>query len=300
MNKNTPGKFNDRQYMTLKDYEVFYYNDLELNSVPLHNHDFYEIYLFLEGSIDYTVDSTTYNLNPGDILLIPPKVKHRAIIKDSSKPYRRYVLWLNEGFYKSLGDTDPDILYIFDIAKHSGSYKLNIPENLLQSVQTPFVTLLEESLNPKFCHNILSKTLAITLLVSINRVIHTVNNSEPKVDIKEDLYLKICNYIHNNLSADLSLDALANNFFVSKYYICHIFKDHLGISVHQYIIRKRLDISREKLLSGTPISALPAACGFNDYSSFYRSFKKEYGLSPKDFKDKNNGTKVMKKDIEKS
>ena len=80
------------------------------------------------------------------------------------------------------------------------------------------------------------------------------------------------------------LERLAAELFVSKYHIAHVFKDEIGMSIHQYISKKRLARCREALLGDVPVTKVYLLFGFHDYSSFYRAFKKEYGISPKDFK----------------
>lgn len=87
--------------------------------------------------------------------------------------------------------------------------------------------------------------------------------------------------INNHIDQNLSLEYLASQLYVSKYYIAHIFKDQLGISIHQYIIRQRLTICRDALLCGMPVAKLSETYGFKDYSSFYRAFKKNTGFLPK-------------------
>ena len=83
----------------------------------------------------------------------------------------------------------------------------------------------------------------------------------------------------------ISLERLAAELFVSKYHIAHVFKDEIGMSIHQYISKKRLARCREALLGDVPVTKVYLLFGFHDYSSFYRAFKKEYGISPKDFKE---------------
>lgn len=77
----------------------------------------------------------------------------------------------------------------------------------------------------------------------------------------------------------------SNHFFVSKYHIAHFFKDHIGMSVHQYVQKKRLEACREAIRNNMKISEAYLLFGFKDYSGFYKAFRKEYGMSPKEWQE---------------
>ena len=98
-------------------------------------------------------------------------------------------------------------------------------------------------------------------------------------------YQNLIYYIEEHLEEELSLEKLAGAFFVSRYYVAHVFKEQAGISVHQYILKKRMQASREAILGGENISQVYERFGFRDYSSFYRAFRREYGMSPKEYRE---------------
>ena len=97
-------------------------------------------------------------------------------------------------------------------------------------------------------------------------------------------------YIEDHLEEDLTLEKLAAAFYVSKYHIAHVFKDSTGLSVHQYIMKKRLFACKNAIPDCENISDVYLQFGFKDYSSFYRAFKKEFGISPKEYKSQCTNT----------
>jgi len=101
---------------------------------------------------------------------------------------------------------------------------------------------------------------------------------------ERSVVLEIKDYIMKNLKNELSLDTIATNFFMSKYYMCHLFRDETGMTIKNYINLQRISRARELLLSGLTPADIPKLCGYNDYSTFYRTFKKFTGYSPNSIK----------------
>ena len=90
-------------------------------------------------------------------------------------------------------------------------------------------------------------------------------------------------YINENYNEDLNLDMLANKFFISKYHLSREFNRLVGTSVYRYIIQKRLVMAKQLMSTGISSTAVYQHCGFGDYSNFYRAFKSEYQISPKEY-----------------
>lgn len=88
-------------------------------------------------------------------------------------------------------------------------------------------------------------------------------------------YAAVPAYINTHLEVELSFDWLEQEFYLRKYYITHLFPESVGLSVHQYITKKRLAACCDAIHSGAKISEAYLTYGFQDYSSFYRAFQKE-------------------------
>lgn len=283
MKKNLQTKFSTRQYMLSKDFELYYYNDTSIKNVPLHTHDYYEFYFFLEGNVSIQVEGQTYPVSYGDMIVIPPGISHRPIIRDDTLPYRRFVFWISQDFYKHLLNLSSDYGYITELARSEGNYISHNDRITFNTIQSKILRLLNEMQGERFGRSSQISLYVSDLLLHINRLIYERNHPAPYPE-PEALYQKISYFIEEHIDEELSLERLAREFFVSKYHISHIFKDNLGLSVHQYITKKRLALCHQALLGDTSVIDIYRSFGFGDYSSFFRAFKKEYGISPSKLK----------------
>ena len=284
MKKNLETRFNTRQYMLSQDFEIYYYNDYNLSKVALHSHNYYEFYFFLEGDISIQIGEEVYPIQYGDIMLIPPHIPHRPIIHSTSIPYRRFVFWISHEYCTHLRSLSSDYVYWMESIEQNKKYIFHNDRIMFNSIQTKIIHLIEEMHSDHFGKNAQISLCVNDLVLYVNRLIYNQNNPAEK-NPEIPLYQNLMTYIEQHLDRNLSLDLLAKEFYVSKYHIAHLFKDNLGVSIHQYITRKRLILCREAILGDMSITQAYQTFGFGDYSSFYRAFKKEYGISPSDFRD---------------
>lgn len=283
MKGNLRSAFNTRQYMQSKDFEAFYYSDLNFQTLPAHTHDYYEFYLFLEGDLDLEISGHARPLHPGDMVLVPPGVSHHALMHSSDRPYRRFVLWVSQEYVARLLKESPDYVFLMQRAATSGRCYYHFHEAEFSSIQSRLIRLLEEFHSNRYGRNAAVYLALNDLLLYMNRIIY--EREHPVVSGSGDLMQEITLFIDEHLTEDLSLDVLANHVCLSKYYIAHYFKDSLGISIHQYITKKRLQSCSEAIAAGSDITRTFDEYGFRDYSSFYRMFRKEYGMSPREYQE---------------
>jgi AraC-like DNA-binding protein len=273
--------------MVSKDFELYYYSDIGMKTLKMHRHDYYEFYFFLAGEVSLEVetpmsDVIKKDLAPGDLTIIPPGIKHHSVIKDADVPYRRFVFWISTEYCEQLMKESPDYGYLFQQAASFGHYFYSLKSADYHAVISKLIRLLEEIHSDRYGKNAAENLCVRDIVLTLNRIIYDGNNRLEGSD-EASLFESMISYIEANIEQPLSLEHLAGEFYVSKFYVSHLFKDILGISPHQYILKKRLSLCRDAVVGGNVISAVYERYGFRDYSSFFKAFKKEFGLSPKEY-----------------
>lgn len=273
-----PKRFDPRQDMHTSSYEIFHYLDPSTRHMEAHYHDFYEIFFFIDGDVDYWIDGSLYHLVPGDILLIHPTELHKPVPAAKIERYERIVLWINKNY---LSEIQNGILEgCFDKEKPTYNKVLRLSEEKKQQVFSLAQNLCEEYYGNEFAADAGAYSLLIQILVQINRLTHSIAPVDSKKLSTPTLISDILSYINDHYTEKLTLDSIANHFFVSKYHLSHEFKDAVNTSLYRYIIMKRLNTAYSLLGEGHSANDVCNMCGFGNYSVFFRAFKAEFGISP--------------------
>jgi len=278
-------EFNTRQHMLGEDYEIYYYNDSKNLTVKPHKHNYYEFYFFLQGNVSYEIGKERTPMTYGTIAMVPPGVTHRAVIHNFDIPYRRFVFWVSDEYLHDFAEMCPSFQFTLNLLdSHKGPYIYPLDYVTFNDFLHYLITLLEEVNGSDYGKDDFIVLRVIDLLLHIGKMVYK-NQNPATVKQERDLIEQMSYYIINHLGEELTLETLANQFYLSKYHVAHTFKDHVGISLHQFITKRRLAACKDAILMGGKISEVYSQYGFSDYTSFFRAFKKEYGMSPREFRD---------------
>ena len=280
MPMNAP-RFDSRQSMKNKRFEVFHYRDQKMENIGVHHHDFYEIYFFLSGNVCFRVEGRTYHLEPGDLLLINPQELHQPEIGPDNL-YERIVLWIDRGFLAALCDTGVDLTTCFDREAPNHTNLLRPSKMRRASIGQMLERMNREYHSKDMGSEAYARGLLLQFMVEINRLARTNTTPAPKRD-EPDLVNQVLAYIAGHYQENITLESLAAEFFVSKYHLSHEFSHRVGTSVYRYVIFRRLMQARELMAEGKAPGEVYQSCGFGDYANFYRAFKGEYGIGPREF-----------------
>jgi AraC-like DNA-binding protein len=274
--------FNQRQIMLTQNLEIYHYRQPYFKSIDFHNHDFYEIYFFLDGSVTYYIEENVYELIPGDILIIPPGKMHRPVISNTDSIYERIVLWINIGFINSLGNNDCSLITTLNEMAEK-NHLIHFEKDDFNTIINYLNMLILNNSIKDYGHNLLLESYASILLVMINKqFLHS--NIKYNSQIDKEIIPTIITYINENIDKKLDLDMLSCEFFVSKYHLIRKFKKYTHSTVYDYIISKRIIYAKKLMREGINATDACRISGFTDYSNFYKSFLSKAYITPKQYK----------------
>lgn len=272
-------EFTLRQFMVERYCEYHHYVNHIPPDIDFHQHPFYEIFVFLSGNANYIIEGKTYKLRPGDILLTSNQDIHKPEIF-TGKPYERFVIWLSHDFFEHISDFGEDLSTCFADAANK-NYRLIRPNEHRLTKLTKIIHQLDALKHSnRFGSRAMAYANIIEFLVQMSQAYFDTPDSIVNDVTENDKVNQIISYIAENLTEDLSLDHLAGKFFISKFYLSKRFKQYTGLSIYQYIMKKRLTAARNMLGQGISVMEACNRCGFSDYSNFLKAFKREFGCTP--------------------
>ena len=258
-------------------YDILYPTDI----VPIHTHNFYEISLCESGKAQHLCNGQRFSIQKGDIIIIPPGVRHCPIgMQHMLKPYKRIILFINPFFIEKSFSMWPYYekhRELFDQPRHFQT--LGTPHEKLWKYFN--MAALESNTQNPYSDSFLC---GITTCLLTKFMKATDTTLEPSLKAEKQLLENIVLYTEEHLSEKIVLNDIAEYFNVSKSYVTKLFRNSMGCSFHEFLIQTRLDETKNLLQRDISLDMIAELTGFGDYSNFYRTFKKEYGMTPSEYR----------------
>lgn len=286
--------------MDIKKYFLSYYKNATTNffvnkvnklvdALKIHTHDYYQFYYVLKGTLHHHLENKVATLVYGDVFILPPNIPH--YISTETDDYEFYFFSFTPDFFNSVenqGFLFADILKTFKNLSAD-----NLPAKLmLDANDRLFAEILLDRILFEFKSNLMGAEEIIhenvaTLLTLLSRNYYNEHVKELSISYQsnEQSVLHCINYVSTHCEQDINLENVSKLATMSKSHFCKLFKSITKTTFNNFLIEKRIE-KATVLLSNTNLKILNVSqnCGFKDFSSFSRNFKKIIGVSPLNYR----------------
>lgn len=264
------------------EFRLFHLSDDVPKEYEYHYHDFHKITIFISGKVQYFIEGKCYNLKPYDVVLVNRNDMHRISVRSGSA-YERIIVYISPGFIDAYKNENYDLGFCFEKVKSERSNVLRM-QGMKKSSLFQTIMKLEQSfkeIDREYAAELYRQVLFLEFMIHLNR--RAMKNRLEFFDttLYNPKVTALIEYINEHLTENLDIDALANQFYLSKYYMMRLFKDETGFTIGNYIGNKRLLLARELLGDASSITEVCFQCGFRNYSTFSRAYKKMFDESPR-------------------
>ena len=254
-----------------------YFSSRDIVRKDIHFHNEYELIYVIRGCVKVTAGDTCYTASENHLILISNLEQHS--VRNPGTVYERYCVTLD------VAKTDryighPRLLSL--LKNHPKGFPHVLDATPFQDAALRIFQNMIRYKDSDFANELI--VACITELLALLCTYYPTQFS-PHASASEDKILKVQQYIDQHYKDPLKMDDLAKQFFISNCYLSHKFKELTGLSPKQYLSSVRLKNASVLLLnSDFSVSEIAETVGFPDHSNFIRSFKKIYGVLPKDFR----------------
>lgn len=241
------------------------------------------LYYFIHGSGNIKIEGKRYNIAAGDIILLNPSELFCCTVDDNVF-HERLVVHFTRDILQSL-PYDAEALFepLFERAKGTNN---RLPASLVEKYGLN--VLLQDLLELLKGETSLSKTLAYCKMVEI--LGKTREASQAEIEHNEEAscenaqIARVLQYLNHNFTKELTIEGVAKEFFINKSYLSHLFREYVGMPLWTYVILRRLNRFNDLVEGGDTVENACRQVGFQNYSNFFRLYKKYMHMTPSQFK----------------
>ena len=269
-----PLQYEVRGYLK-EPFRLFHLADSRRERIEYHYHTFHKVIILLAGKAGYAIEGERYDLSPGDFVLVGRGSIHRPEVAEDDF-YERMILYIDPTYLTSLSTEDCDLESCFRQAQTAFRYVYRDEGG--SRVRQLFETLARTSREGGYGAALLERAQFLELMVEVNRVCRGGHQVQAAAGDRK--VVALLQYLNLHLTEELSIDQLAERFYISKYHMMRRFRQETGYSIHGYLTEKRLLLAQRLLAQGVSPSEAGERAGYQDYSTFSRAYKKHFGRGP--------------------
>lgn len=260
---------------------TWYTNHTRTRSV-VHSHPYYEAVFSMSGyEVTYSVDGDQYVLHPGEVILFPKEIYHAGSSNFTSDTSERLVIQIDGDFWlataKELGIADADWNHTVTILNANAAKAWDL-RGLFERMNLN--ASYEEQFKATAFRSNLSEFFMIICQIAQNSSVYTPSATNALVE-------KTVQYIREHYTEpELNVAQIVDYTYTSRGHLSRVFKEYTAESIHSYITDLRMQHCRQLIANGKTILDACNESGFSDYSSFYKTFRKLYGITPVMYRSK--------------
>ncbi len=261
----------------LEDFRLFHIQDQGQNKIDSHYHEFHKILFLISGGGGYFIAGKRYALAPGDLVLIGKHEIHRPDFTPNVKN-ERIILYISPEFLEATSSSSCRLSQCFT---KECDHVLRPDEKRRKFLHSILSDVERELSADRFGSEILSSSMLLHLLVEIARNLFDQKIQKPSPVLpKSKCMQELLTYLDTHLTEDLTIEKLAEKFYISRFHMMRRFREETGTTIHAYLSEHRLLLARDLIENGSPATQVCFQCGFGSYSSFSRAYTKFFGTTP--------------------
>ena len=259
---------------------VGYYVNVQTRSSIAHSHPYYELILVRRGVCEYLAGGARFLLHPDELLLISPGTVHTMICPADSESYERLILQINAGFMAQVLE-----MFRLDGRRLPPLYILRAEEVCRWGLRELFERInASSSVTDTELREQLYRCQIGELMLTVKHIARASKFVAPSAS--SSLISDVTAYIQEQFrDPELNVAGIAQQFYVSREHLSRTFKSYTSESISHYITDLRMQEFRYGLVTGKSVLNACLESGFSDYSSFVKSFRKLYGITPAEYRE---------------